>query len=187
MSKYLLVGLGNIGEQYVNTRHNIGFYILDYLAQTAKASFGIRRYASITECSYKGKTLILAKPSTYVNLSGEAVRYWVQKYKISITNLLIIVDDLALPLGTLRLKPQGNDGGHNGLKNISEILETSNYARLRFGIGNNYAKGSQVNYVLGKWTFEEMEIINTKMDKAVQIIKNFAAIGIESTMTNFNE
>ncbi len=184
--KYLIVGLGNIGEEYTNTRHNIGFVILDALAKESKITFHSDRYASVSEFKYKGRTLILIKPSTYMNLSGKAVKYWMQKENIPIEQTLVIVDDVALPLGVLRLKGQGSDGGHNGLINIIESLQTIEFPRLRVGIGNNYAKGFQVDYVLGKWTRDEEKGLIQKIPVAVEVIKSFAAIGIERTMNFFN-
>lgn len=162
--KYLIVGLGNIGNEYHNTRHNIGFTILDAFAKASNVFFSENRYGATCEVKLKGRTLILLKPSTFMNLSGNALRYWMQKEKIEIENVLVIVDDIALPFGTLRLKPQGSDAGHNGLKNIQEILGHNNYARLRFGIGNDFAKGRQVEYVLGKWTEEQTAALPESAD-----------------------
>jgi peptidyl-tRNA hydrolase, PTH1 family len=184
--KYLIVGLGNIGEEYANTRHNIGFIILEALAKEAKISFHSARYASVSEFKHKGRTLILIKPSTYVNLSGKAVKYWMQKENIPLENILIILDDVALPLGVLRMKGQGSDGGHNGLIHIIETLQTTEFPRLRVGIDNNFAKGFQVEYVLGKWTREEEKTLIPKIPVAVEIIKSFAIIGIEKTMNLYN-
>ena len=162
--KYLIVGLGNIGNEYQDTRHNIGFTILDAFAKASNVFFTENRYGSTCEVKMKGRTLILLKPSTFMNLSGNALRYWMQKEKIEIDNVLVVVDDLALPFGTLRLKPQGSDAGHNGLKNIQEILGHNNYPRLRFGIGNDFSKGRQVEYVLGKWTKEQSEALPERAD-----------------------
>ncbi len=185
--KYLIVGLGNIGDEYANTRHNIGFIILDALAKEAGITFHSERYASVAECKFKGRTLILIKPSTYMNLSGKAVRYWMQKEDIPIENILVVVDDVALPLGVLRMKGQGSDGGHNGLIHIIETLQSIEFPRLRVGIDNNFAKGFQVEYVLGKWTREEEKILIEKIPIAVEMIKSFATIGIERTMNFFNK
>ncbi len=184
--KYLIVGLGNIGNEYAKTRHNIGFEVLDALAKASNISFQDSRYAYKAETKIKGRSVILIKPTTYMNLSGRAVNYWLQKEKIVLENLLVIVDDIALPLGTLRLRPGGSDGGHNGLANINEVLGHSKYARLRFGIGNNFPKGQQVNYVLGKWTDEEWTIIHPRIELATEIISSFVTIGIERTMSAYN-
>ena len=184
--KYLIVGLGNIGSEYQDTRHNIGFTILDAFAKASNVFFTENRYGATCEVKLKGRTLILLKPSTFMNLSGNALRYWMQKEKIEIQNVLVIVDDLALPFGTLRLKPQGSDAGHNGLKNIQEILGHNNYARLRFGIGNDFAKGRQVEYVLGKWTDEQAAAIPERAERCASIIQSFYLAGMELTMTQFN-
>lgn len=175
-----------MGEEYANTRHNIGFIILEALAKDAKIAFRSERYASVSEFKYKGRTLILVKPSTYMNLSGKAVKYWMQKENIPIEQTLIIVDDVALPLGVLRLKSQGSDGGHNGLIHIIETLQTSEFPRLRVGIDNNFAKGFQIEYVLGKWTKEEEKVLIPRIPVAVNIIKSFVAIGTERTMNLYN-
>ncbi|MDD3078112.1 MAG: aminoacyl-tRNA hydrolase [Paludibacter sp.] len=184
--KYLIVGLGNIGLEYENTRHNIGFTILDAFAKASNVFFSENRYGSTCEVKIKGKTLVMLKPSTFMNLSGNAVRYWMQKEKILVENVLIIVDDLALPFGTLRLKPNGSAAGHNGLKNIEEILGHNNYARLRFGIGSNFPKGRQVEYVLGKWDDEELAKIQDRAERCGEIIKSFCLEGTQLTMTRFN-
>jgi len=184
--KYLITGLGNIGDEYAHTRHNIGFDILDALAKASNISFDDQRYGAIAELKHKGRTLVLLKPNTYVNLSGKAVNYWLQNEKIPIENLLIILDDLALPFGKIRLKPNGNDGGHNGLKSINEILQHNNYSRLRFGIGNNFGKGHQVDFVLGRWNEEEKKNLVPRIDVAMHMIHSFATIGIERTMNFFN-
>ena len=184
--KYLICGLGNIGDEYANTRHNIGFWVLDSLAKELNTKFEIGRHAYIAEAKYKGRTLIIIKPTTYMNLSGKAIKYWLDKENISKENLLVVVDDLALDPGILRMKKAGSDGGHNGLIHITETLLTKDFARLRFGIGNDFAKGYQVDYVLGKWTRKEEEVILPKVDMAVDIIKNFATIGVERTMNFFN-
>ncbi len=184
--KYLIVGLGNIGPEYQDTRHNIGFTVLDALAKASNAFFTDNRYGATCEVKVKGHTLILLKPSTFMNLSGMAVRYWMNKEKIELENMLIVVDDLALPFGTLRLKPQGSHAGHNGLRNIQDILGHSNYCRLRFGIGNNFPKGQQINYVLGKWTEEENQQLPLRVDLAVEMIKSFCLAGIQTTMNQYN-
>ena len=184
--KYLIVGLGNIGAEYQNTRHNIGFTILDAFAKASNVFFTENRYGSTCEVKIKGRTLILLKPSTFMNLSGNALRYWMQKENIEMENVLIVVDDLALPFGTLRLKPKGSDAGHNGLKNIQEILGHNNYARLRFGLGNDFSKGQQIAYVLGKWTNEQSEILPERAERAVEMIRSFCLAGLELTMTQFN-
>jgi len=185
--KYLIVGLGNIGDEYQNTRHNIGFNMLDAFAKASNIVFNDnKRYGSIAEMSLKGRQLILLKPSTYMNLSGEAVRYWMLKEKVPLENLLILVDDIALPFGELRMKPKGSDAGHNGLKNIAEMLGTENYARLRFGIGNEYPKGGQVNYVLGHFPEEEIKQMNERLNLACEMINSFVLAGIQITMNLYN-
>lgn len=184
--KYLIVGLGNIGDEYQFTRHNIGFEVLDALAGASNICFMDKRYGFVAEYKFKGRTFVLLKPGTYMNLSGRAVNYWLQQEKIPVENLLVIVDDLALPLGTLRLRQKGSDGGHNGLKNINEVLGRQDYARLRFGIGDEFRKGQQVDYVLGRWTAGEKEIIDKRVHMAVEMIKSFGTIGIQLTMTQFN-
>jgi len=184
---YLIVGLGNIGEEYQHTRHNIGFDVLDNLAQDSGVRFSDQRYGAIGELKIKGRTLTLLKPSTYMNLSGHAVRYWMQVKKIPLENVLIIVDDLALPFGSLRLRSDGSDAGHNGLKHIFETIGTTKYARLRFGIGNDYPKGRQVDYVLGGWSPEQLELLPEKIDMAGKIIQSFCLAGIQRTMNDFNK
>jgi peptidyl-tRNA hydrolase, PTH1 family len=185
--KYLIVGLGNIGNEYENTRHNIGFTILDALVKASNISFSEFRYGFIAEMKHASRTLILLKPNTFMNLSGRSVHYWMQKEKIPLENVLILVDDLALPLGKIRLRSKGGDAGHNGLKSIQQILCTAEYCRLRFGIGDDFQRGRQVDFVLGKWSREEEEVVNTKLEKCFDIIKSFATIGIELTMTKFNK
>lgn len=185
--KYLIVGLGNIGPEYHETRHNIGFMVVDNLAKAAGATFKDGRYGFTTTLSIKGRQLLLLKPSTYMNLSGNAVRYWMQKENIGIENLLIVVDDLALPVGALRLKGKGSDAGHNGLKHIAATLGTQNYARLRFGIGNDFPKGAQVDYVLGHFSDEDWKILPERLDMAGEIVKNFCLAGIDITMNQFNK
>lgn len=186
MSKILVVGLGNIGDEYQNTRHNIGFTVLDTLAKEHNLKFRVDRLASVAEFRTKGRTLILIKPSTFMNLSGKAVNYWMQMEKIDKEHLLVITDDIALPFGTLRMKGKGSDGGHNGLKNIQEVLNTSEYARLRFGVGSEFSKGRQVDYVLGNWTEEENKALVPRIKMATDMIVGFATIGLQLTMTSFN-
>jgi peptidyl-tRNA hydrolase, PTH1 family len=185
--KYLIAGLGNIGEEYNNTRHNIGFNIADALAAEAGASFLLERLAYHTTVKHKGRFLHIIKPTTYVNLSGNAVRYWMQELKIPIENTLVILDEVALPFGTIRIKAKGSDGGHNGLKNIQALLETQNYPRLRFGVGNNYPRGKQVDYVLGKWSKEEEKQLPEFIKKSCEAINSFSTIGLERTMNLFND
>lgn len=184
--KYLITGLGNIGSEYAHTRHNIGFDVLDALSGASNIFFEDGRYGFTTSLKIKGKTLILLKPSTYVNLSGKAVDYWLKKHKIPLENLLVVVDDLALPFGVLRLKPKGGDAGHNGLINITEVMGTSNFARLRFGIGDNFPRGTQVDYVLGQFTLEEKTLLPGRISLAGDIIKSFAMSGVETSMNLYN-
>jgi peptidyl-tRNA hydrolase, PTH1 family len=184
--KYLIVGLGNIGAKYENTRHNIGFKILDAFAKASNICFETSRYADVAELKFKGRTLVLVKPSTYMNLSGKAVNYWMQQHSISIENILILVDDIALPFGKVRIRAKGSDGGHNGLKDINERLNSQSYARLRFGIGNEYNKGTQIDYVLGEWCDEENQLLPERIDICIQAIKSFSTIGLARTMTDFN-
>lgn len=186
MSKFLIVGLGNIGEKYDNTRHNIGFKILDELAKEKEISFETEKLGSVASFRFKGKTLVLLKPSTFMNLSGKALKYWMQKEKIKIENVLVITDDLNIDFGTIRLKAKGSDGGHNGLKDIQDKLGTNSYPRFRFGVGNNYSKGRQVDYVLGEWTAEEQSQLIERLPKAVEVILSFATQGLSNTMNNFN-
>ncbi len=183
--KYLIVGLGNIGAQYENTRHNIGFNILDALAKASNIVFTDKRYGFVSEYKLKGRTIILLKPSTFMNLSGNAVRYWLQKENIPQENLLVVCDDLALPFGTLRLKPKGGNAGHNGLGNIQDLIG-QNYARLRFGLGNNYPQGGQVRFVLGEWCEEEQNALPERIETACEIIKSFCLCGTQLTMTQYN-
>ncbi len=185
--KHLIVGLGNIGAEYANTRHNIGFKILDAFAEASNIFFSEDRYGSVAECRVKNQQLILLKPSTYMNLSGHAVRYWMQKEKIDVQNLLVLVDDLSLPFGTLRLRARGSAGGHNGLKNIQDLLNTESYARLRFGIGSDFSRGAQVDYVLGEWTAEETKLLAERLDISSDIIKSFCLQGVERTMNAYNK
>lgn len=184
--KYLIAGLGNIGDEYQHTRHNIGFDVLDAFAKASNICFEDKRYGAVAEWKFKGRTFILLKPSTYMNLSGKAIHYWLQKENVPFENLLVILDDLALPLGTVRIKPKGSDGGHNGLKSINEVLGRQDYTRVRFGIGNEFSKGRQVDFVLGKWSPEEMKLLETRMPLAIDIIKSFGTIGAQLTMTQFS-
>jgi peptidyl-tRNA hydrolase, PTH1 family len=185
--KYLIVGLGNIGEEYRDTRHNIGFTVLDAMALASNTYFTDKRYGSISELKYKGRDLILLKPSTYVNLSGNSVNYWLRKESIPIENLLIIVDDIALPLGSIRMRSKGSDGGHNGLAHISEILSTNEYPRIRIGIGSNFRKGTQVDFVLGRWTTDEKKFMEDRILIVIEMIKSFSFAGLDRTMTAFNK
>jgi PTH1 family peptidyl-tRNA hydrolase len=187
MSKFLVVGLGNIGSEYVRTRHNIGFDMADAFVQKHGGLFQSGRLADVATIKWKGKNIIVIKPSTFMNLSGKAVKYWMEKEKIDIQNILVLLDDLALPLSKLRLRGSGSDAGHNGLKSIQELLQTDKYPKLRFGIGNNYPKGMQVDFVLGKWTPEELPVVHLKLQKSVEVIESFIAIGIERTMTEVNK
>jgi PTH1 family peptidyl-tRNA hydrolase len=185
--KYLIAGLGNIGPEYKNTRHNIGFQILDALAEASNIVFSDKRYGFVAEYKYKARTFVLLKPTTYMNLSGRAVNYWMQKEKISIENLLVLVDDIALPFGTIRVRAKGSDGGHNGLRNISQVLGRNDYARLRFGIGDNFHQGFQVDYVLSDWTKEEQKELAEKIDSCAEIIQSFGTVGVDRTMNIFNK
>lgn len=184
--KYLITGLGNIGPEYMGTRHNIGFRVVNRLVEDAGAFFSEERYGAIARMRVKNCELIVLKPNTFMNLSGNAVRYWLQKENIPVENLLVVVDDLALPFGTLRLKPKGSDAGHNGLKNIAQILNSQEYVRLRFGIGSNFSRGGQIDYVLGKFPPEDMQTMPEKLDRAVEIIKSFCLAGVQNTMNMFN-
>ncbi|MFY8137108.1 MAG: aminoacyl-tRNA hydrolase [Flavobacteriales bacterium] len=184
--KFLIVGLGNIGSEYENTRHNIGFKVVEHLASQGNASFTTGRYAAVCEMRHKGKIFMLIKPSTYMNLSGNAVRYWMQEEKIPLENVLVITDDLALPFGKLRMRGQGSDGGHNGLKHIQQILNTGSYARLRFGVGAEFSKGQQVDYVLGDWNDEEKKTLQERIEAAGKSVLSFGLIGLARTMNEFN-
>ncbi len=184
--KYLIVGLGNIGPEYADTRHNIGFMVLDELAKQESAKFYHLKLAYYSEVSYKARTLHLIKPTTYMNLSGKALNHWMKELKIPIENVLVIVDDLALPLGTLRLKPKGSAAGHNGLKHIELTLGNNNYARLRFGIGDNFPKGRQIDYVLSGFDKEEQLELPALIDRSIEMVKSFVAVGTELTMTKYN-
>lgn len=184
---YLIVGLGNIGATYQHTRHNIGFDVLDDLAIDNNLKFTDQRYGAVTEYRVKNRVITLLKPSTYMNLSGHAVRYWMQAEKVPLENVLVIVDDVSLPFGNLRVKPSGSDAGHNGLKHIQETLGTQNYARLRFGIGNDYPKGHQIGYVLGGWSPEQLDTLPERITEAGKIIQSFCLAGIQRTMNDFNK
>jgi PTH1 family peptidyl-tRNA hydrolase len=184
--KYLIVGLGNIGQEYADTRHNIGFMVLDQFAKEAGATFSTMKLATYTEVNHKGRTLCLIKPTTYMNLSGKAVRHWMQELKIPIENVLIIVDDLAIPFGKVKLKPKGSPAGHNGLKSIEGILGSNEYPRIKFGISDNYTKGHQVDYVLSGFDNDEILSLPALVEKSINMIKSFTTIGTELTMTNFN-
>ncbi len=183
---YLVVGLGNIGFEYVDTRHNIGFSVLDAWAQASNTSFSTKRYGDVAEVRFKGHSFTLLKPSTYMNLSGKAVNYWLQQSKIPIERLLVIVDDMALPIGHLRLRKKGSDGGHNGLANIAQMIGTESYCRLRIGIGSHMGFGSQVDFVLGKWTAEEKAELKPAIERAIEVIKAFGTIGVDRAMNQYN-
>lgn len=184
--KYLIVGLGNIGEEYRNTRHNIGFMILDAFAKASNISFSSQRYGDVASGRIKNKLVVLLKPSTYMNLSGNAVRYWMEKEKIAIGHVLVVVDDLALPFGHLRMRPSGSDAGHNGLKNIAQMIGTQAYPRLRFGIGNDFSRGTQIDFVLSDFTPEQRQELPAKIEVAVNAIKCFVLEGIQNAMCKFN-
>ena len=184
--KYLIACLGNIGAEYANTRHNIGFMVADHLAKDLESTFTTSRLAMVSEMKYKGRQMIVIKPTTYMNLSGKAVKYWATQEKIPMENILVVCDDLALPVGTLRMRKKGSDGGHNGLKNIIESLGSSEFCRLRFGIGNDFSKGHQVDFVIGEWKQQEIDEIQPRLDVAVEFVKSFVAIGPDLTMNQFN-
>ena len=184
--KYLITGLGNIGAEYLGTRHNIGFRVVNQLVESVNGQFTEERYGAIARIRVKSAELIVLKPNTLMKISSNAVRYWLQKENIPVENLLVVVDDLALPFGHLRLKPQGSDAGHNGLKNIAQLLNTQSYARLRFGIGNDFPRGGQIDYVLGKFPPEQLQQMPEVLDKAVEIIKSFCLAGIQITMNQYN-
>ncbi len=186
MKKFLIVGLGNIGAEYQNTRHNIGFKILDFLAEKEELRFITDKLGDLTTYKFKGRTFILLKPSTYMNLSGKSVLYWLTKEKIPLENLLIITDDLNLPFGSIRLKTKGSDGGHNGLKDIQDKLNTTKYNRFRFGISNEFSTGRQVDYVLGDWNEDENKLLPERLEKSKELIKSFGTAGINNTMNSFN-
>jgi PTH1 family peptidyl-tRNA hydrolase len=185
--KFLIVGLGNIGAEYDSTRHNIGFEVADAFVAGNGGTFTLSRHAFVSEVKWKGKTFVVIKPTTYMNLSGKAVKYWMDQEKIPLENIMVILDDLALPLGTLRIRASGSDAGHNGLKNIQLMLNTNQYPRLRFGIGNDFAKGRQIEFVLGKWTPSEMPVIKDTLHKSIEAIECFASQGIGKAMTFFNK
>jgi len=186
MEKYLIVGLGNPGPKYKYTRHNVGFLVADRLAEELQTDFSPARYAEMAKARYRGKQLIIIKPQTYMNLSGKAVRYWLQKEKIPLERLLVIADDLHLPFGQIRLRAQGSQGGHNGLKHIIETLGTQKFPRLRVGIGKNFRPGEQIDYVLGKWTEEEMRELPFILDRSMEAVLSFVTKGLQATMTEFN-
>ncbi|SFB02219.1 peptidyl-tRNA hydrolase, PTH1 family [Flavobacterium swingsii] len=186
MKKFLIVGLGNIGAEYVNTRHNIGFKVVDFLARQESLDFQTVKLGSLAEYKIKGRTLLLLKPNTYMNLSGKAVQYWMEKEKIEKDNVLIITDDLNLSFGTIRIKPKGSDGGHNGLKSVQQTLNTSEYPRFRFGISDEFKKGKQVDYVLGEWDESEKTKLPERLEIATEAVKAFALAGLENTMTTYN-
>ena len=187
MDKYLIVGLGNPGDEYAGTRHNTGFMVLDAFAKASNIVFDDRRYGFVAETSIKGRKMFLLKPTTYMNLSGNAVRYWMNKENIAVERLLVVVDDLSLPLGTLRLKGKGSNGGHNGLGNIQSVIGTQQYARLRVGIGNDFPKGMQIDWVLGRYDEDEMNILSPSINTAVDVIKSFVLSGLDFTMNQFNK
>ena len=184
---FLIVGLGNIGSEYAQTRHNIGFRVLDALAKASNLVFEDKRYGAVTTLKVKNQTLTLLKPSTYMNLSGNAVRYWMNEKKIPMENILVVVDDLSLPFGQLRMRPGGSEAGHNGLKHISSVLGTQQYARLRFGIGNDFPRGGQVDFVLGEFTDEDLKTMDERLELAGEMVKSFALSGIQFTMNHFNK
>ena len=184
--KFLIVGLGNIGTEYVRTRHNIGFKVLNHLAKQNEIEFETRKLGALATYKLKGRTFLLLKPNTFMNLSGKAVKYWLDKENISLENLLVVTDDLNLPFGTLRLKTKGSNGGHNGLKDIQDKLNTINYNRLRFGISNEFSKGRQVDYVLGEWTNEESKKLDERLEQASKMLISFAMSGVNHTMNQFN-
>ncbi|WP_339614200.1 aminoacyl-tRNA hydrolase [uncultured Winogradskyella sp.] len=186
MKKFLIVGLGNLGEKYADTRHNIGFKILDYLADSNDVSFVTLKLGDISTLKIKGRSLVLLKPNTYMNLSGKAIKYWLEKEKIPLENLLVITDDLNLPFGALRLKIKGSDGGHNGLKDTQDKLQTTKYNRFRFGISDEFSKGRQVDYVLGEWSDEENSKLKERLNVSAEVIKSFALAGVNNTMNQFN-
>jgi PTH1 family peptidyl-tRNA hydrolase len=184
--KYLIVGLGNPGVKYENTRHNVGFKVLDEFVKNTDYSFKTEKLGDVAQAKFKGRTLVLLKPSTFMNLSGKALNYWMKKEKIPLERVLVIVDDIALPYGKLRLKPKGSDAGHNGLKDIASVLNSTKYPRLKFGVGNNFPRGRQVEYVLGEWTNKELEELPVHLKNATEFIKSFTTIGIDRTMNSLN-
>ena len=184
--KYLIVGLGNIGDEYANTRHNIGFMAIDRFAAKHDVVWADKRYGFVGKCRVKNAELVLLKPSTYMNLSGNAVRYWLNEENIPVENMLVIVDDLNLPFGTIRIRKQGSDGGHNGLKHIQQVLGTPNYSRVRFGLGNEFTRGAQIGFVLGTWTDDERKILDERLDRIAEIIPAFCLQGVDRTMNQYN-
>lgn len=184
--KYLIVGLGNVGAEYEETRHNCGFMVVDTLAKNADARWELSRHAYRTEIRHKGRTLILLKPTTYMNLSGKAISYWMSIEKIPIENLLVVVDDIALPIGTIRMKKQGSHGGHNGLANIEQLLNTASYCRLRLGVGDNFSRGRQIDYVLGQFSSEERTLLDPAIEQAAEMVKAFVTVGPDRAMNLFN-
>ncbi|WP_422082232.1 aminoacyl-tRNA hydrolase [Ulvibacterium sp.] len=186
MKKFLIVGLGNIGTEYAKTRHNIGFKILDALSQKEGFSFETEKLGEVGVLKIKGRSILCLKPSTYMNRSGKALRYWMEKEKIPLENVLVVTDDINLPFGTLRLKTKGSDGGHNGLRDIQRILQTTAYNRFRFGIGSDFGKGRQVDYVLGEWNPEEEKGLPERLEKSTALIRSFILSGIKTTMNTFN-
>jgi len=187
MTKYLIVGLGNIGSEYENTRHNIGFDVVNAFVRKHGGSFQSDRLAYRAEVRWKGRLFICICPTTYMNRSGQAVKYWMDKEKIALENILVVLDDLALPLTKLRLRPGGSDAGHNGLRDIQATLGTTEYPKLRFGIGNNFARGRQVDFVLGKWSPDEVPLVKLKIDKCTEVIESFSTVGIAATMNAINK
>ena len=186
MKKFLIVGLGNIGEKYSNTRHNVGFNILDYLAQKEDLTFETQKLGDRAVFKLKGRTFVLLKPSTFMNLSGKAVKYWLEKEKVSLENVLIITDDINLPFGSIRLKNKGSDGGHNGLKDLQDKLNTTKYNRFRFGISADFGQGRQTDYVLGEWSKEELQKLPERLDKSIALVKSFGLAGMNNSMNEFN-
>ncbi|WP_461532612.1 aminoacyl-tRNA hydrolase [Sinomicrobium sp.] len=186
MKKFLIVGLGNTGREYEDTRHNIGFKVLDHLAEKESISFETAKLGDRCVYKFKGRTLILLKPSTFMNLSGKAVRYWMEKENIPLENLLVITDDINLPFGTIRLKGKGSDGGHNGLKSVQQLLGTVQYRRFRFGVGADFTKGKQIDYVLGEWNEEETAALSERLEKSCELIRSFVTAGLANTMNAFN-
>lgn len=186
MKKFLVVGLGNIGEKYVETRHNIGFKVLDEFAEKNDFSFEPQKLGAVATFKIKGRTILFLQPSTYMNLSGKAIRYWLEKEKIPLENLLVITDDINLPFGTIRMKTKGSDGGHNGLKDTQNILQTTKYNRFRFGVGADFGKGRQVDYVLGEWSREEADKLPERLEKSCELIKSFVLSGVNITMNQYN-
>ena len=184
--KYLIIGLGNPGEKYENTRHNIGFKVLDKFASLSNISFSTDKLADVATTKFKGRKLVLVKPNTFMNLSGKAVNYWVQTEKIPVENILVVTDDISLPFGSIRMRAKGSDGGHNGLKSIIEVLSTCNFSRIKFGVGSEFSKGRQADYVLGKWLDEDEEVLTERIDFVVKMIQSFSTIGVSRTMNDFN-